>query len=104
LGPLERANLNHSPFSGEGETPTLLGPLERANLNHFPSSSEGRETKSRNPVILSVTDHRQNPLESNNKIRSSNFGVLVVMNLYNIYEVLFVLNLKFPFRKLRYKG
>jgi hypothetical protein len=71
--------------SGEGETPTLLGSLERANLNHwtegFPPSPEdgnrpsfrnvvfssfwntGRWTKSKNPVILNVIHHRQNPSE-----------------------------------------
>jgi hypothetical protein len=77
--------------SGERETPTLLGPLERAHLNHLPFSGEGRETRTINPVI----HHRQNPLESKNKIWSSNFGVLGLMNLDDIYEVLFVLKFRF---------
>jgi hypothetical protein len=71
------------------ETPTLLGSLERANLSHWTQRSsclpphlrtethpvsetlcflvsripdDGKSPK--NPVILSVIHHRQNPLES----------------------------------------
>jgi hypothetical protein len=47
------------PISGEDRRPRiLLGPLKRANLNHW------TWTKSINTVILSVTHHRQNPLDS----------------------------------------
>jgi hypothetical protein len=53
--------------SGEGREPsTLWGPLERANVNHWISGigNFGWWTQSRNPVILSVIDHRHNPLDS----------------------------------------
>jgi hypothetical protein len=40
------------PSSGNAGRPTLLGPLERAFLKQW--------TKSRNPVILSAIQHRQN--------------------------------------------
>jgi hypothetical protein len=36
------------------ETPTQLGPLERAT---------GQWTKSKNPIVLNVIYHRQNPLK-----------------------------------------
>jgi hypothetical protein len=48
----------------EWETPTLLDPLERANPSYFNNLSITRRTKSKNPVMLSVTHHRQNPSES----------------------------------------
>jgi hypothetical protein len=61
------------PPSGEGrKTPTLLGTSERAKLNPVSETLFSRYLefqtidKSRNPVILSVIHHRQNPLDSTN--------------------------------------
>jgi hypothetical protein len=63
------------PSSGEEmETSTLLGLIERANLNHI-------YLKSKNQVILSVRQHRQNPLESNKK-RILNFCVCPITKFY----------------------
>jgi hypothetical protein len=62
------SELDLFPFSGEGETPTLLDPLERANLSHWrlalskepkttyvsPSPEDGNKTSFRNAVFSSI--------------------------------------------------
>jgi hypothetical protein len=95
------------PSSGEGgKTPMQLGPLERANFSHWsrclPLSLEDgnrstfqnvvfssfqntrRWKKSKNPVILSVIHHRQNPLESTLNV----FGVLHLVEFEVLTEVI----------------
>jgi hypothetical protein len=81
------------PSSGEGwETRTQLDSLQRANLNHWTVSetscflvfkNTGWRTKSETAVILSVTHHRQNSLESPTSLlevhwllRGFNFSVI----------------------------
>jgi hypothetical protein len=103
LGPFKRANLNHWPHdlflsSGEErETPTLLGPLKRANLTHRTRCrfrnvfiymlNSGRWTKSRNPVILSVTQHHQSPLD---------YALICIINIWRISFFFSILISKIP--------
>jgi hypothetical protein len=74
-------NKSYSIFRITAYTPTLLGHLERADLNHwrpcFRKVVNSRLwTKPRHLVILSVINHRHNPLDSNYGILSDHHMLL----------------------------